>query len=126
MKPAVAAAAAYELSVAYAEQGESDPAAFRRAARWARQSAAFLRAGEDEELRAKMLLESLRLDFYAAGSVSELRDTARKVEAFIHSCPFEHEQTRSCDDGLKLLGEVFRESASQGLNRPGFSGGSNS
>jgi hypothetical protein len=119
VKPTVAAAAAYELAVMYAQQRDGSVEAFRRAAGWARHSAAFLRAKEDRELRTKMVLEALRLDFYAAASPSALRNVRSGVDTFIRSCTLPPQRRRPCDDALKLLGEVSREEAGQGQAHAG-------
>ncbi|WP_083683943.1 CHAT domain-containing protein [Methylobacterium phyllosphaerae] len=114
MRPVVTAAAAYELSVLYAQRGRGDASSFRRAATWARRSAAYLRSKADRALRTSMTLEALRLDFYAASSATDLRTTAAATEAFVRSCPLPPGRPQPCDGGLKLLGEIARESLAQG------------
>ncbi|EHP94685.1 CHAT domain-containing protein [Methylorubrum extorquens] len=114
MTPAVAAAAAYELTVFYARAGAADHAAFRRAAIWARESASFLRSDPDPTLRLSMSLEALRLDYYAADSTLDLRASATATRAFIRSCQSPPGPKRPCDSGLKLLGEILRDSVARG------------
>ena len=99
------------MKFAGADGGPSD---FRKAAKWAHRSLGYLKRANDPELKRSIGLAALRLDYYAAEGVAELRRIHRELNKFfVENCGSRKVDT-TCAQNLKLLGELERDLSALG------------